>query len=119
MNRPSRPPFQRMLIKLIEVTRIGTKLDSKKILRHMEKDLLKCDYDRCPYVVSMFGAYLQKEMMPKAYFGKGGLYAFEDDAFEGPELYDDFLKCLYGDYMTPPPENSRHEHNVVKVERIA
>lgn len=119
LHRPSRPPLQRMLIKFIDVTRIGTKLDSKKLLRHMERDLMKCDYDRSAYVVSMFGAYLHKELMPMRFFGKGGSYAFEDDRFEGPELYDEFLKCLYGDYMTPPPEGSRHEHNIVKVERVA
>lgn len=117
-HRPSRPRLQRMLIKFIDVTRIGTRLDSKKLLAHIDKDLLKCDYDRSEYVVSMFGAYLQKEMMPKAFFGKGAMYEYEDDCFCGPELYDDFLKCLYGDYMTPPPENARHEHNIVKVERI-
>jgi len=117
-HRPSRPPLQRMLIKFIDVTRIGTKLDSKKLLYHIDKDLCKLDYDSCEYVVSMFGAYLKKEMMPKPFFGKGAMYDYEDDRFCGPELYDDFLKCLYGDYMTPPPEGARHEHNIVKVERI-
>lgn len=118
LHRPSRPPMQRMLIKLIEITRIGTKLDSKKLLYHMDKDLRRLDYDACDYVVSMYGAYLIKEMMPKAFFGKGAMYDYEDDRFAGPALYDEFLRCLYGDYMTPPAENARHEHNIVKVERI-
>lgn len=118
LHRPSRPPMQRMLIKLIEITRIGTKLDSKKLLYHMDKDLRRLDYDACDYVVSMYGAYLIKEMMPKAFFGKGAMYDYEDDRFAGPELYDEFLRCLYGDYMTPPAENARHEHNIVNVERI-
>lgn len=117
--RPGRPRYQQFLIKFIEKTKLGTKLDSKKLLRHMEKDLLKCPYDSSEYVISMFGAYVLKELMPKAYFGKGAAYPYEDDEFCGPELYDEFLKCLYGDYMTPPKEEHRHEHNIVKVERVA
>lgn len=35
---------------------------------------------------------------------------FEDYEFYIPENYDLYLKSFYGDYMTPPPENSRQQH---------
>jgi len=37
---------------------------------------------------------------------------FEGHVFPGMRHYDEFLTCLYGDYMSLPPENKRHWHPV-------
>lgn len=37
---------------------------------------------------------------------------FEGKMYHCPIGYDEYLKSLYGDYMTPPPENKRENHNV-------
>ncbi len=36
---------------------------------------------------------------------------FEDFTVKVPVHYDDFLKGVYGDYMTPPPEDDRKTHH--------
>lgn len=36
---------------------------------------------------------------------------FENCSFLAPKRYDDYLKQVYGDYMTPPPEDQRHPYH--------
>ncbi|MEE1329126.1 MAG: hypothetical protein UHS47_11365, partial [Oscillospiraceae bacterium] len=43
---------------------------------------------------------------PKAYNNKISI-EFEGEFFAAPEEYDYILTTIYGDYMTPPPENER------------
>ena len=44
------------------------------------------------------------------------VYHFEDSVFRGPENADALLGQLYGDYMTPPPEEQRVTHKPARVE---
>jgi phosphorylcholine metabolism protein LicD len=45
------------------------------------------------------------------------LKRFEDTEFFIPERYDERLKKLFKDYMTPPPENERRgHHGIVKID---
>ncbi|MDY5911576.1 MAG: LicD family protein [Inconstantimicrobium porci] len=37
---------------------------------------------------------------------------FEDHEFYAPKQYDKYLTSEYGDYMTLPPEDKRHSHNI-------
>ena len=42
---------------------------------------------------------------------------FEDDSFSAPENWDSYLSDIYGDYMTPPPEEEReNKHQPVLVD---
>ena len=49
-------------------------------------------------------------MFKKEIYGQGKLYGFDGFELLGPERYDDYLKSLYGDYMTPPKEGDRNAH---------
>lgn len=45
---------------------------------------------------------------------------FEDGIFRIPKGYDEILTMIYGDYMTPPPENERqthHTYTAIKIEK--
>lgn len=53
-----------------------------------------------------------KELFPKSIYGEGTEYIFEDIKLAGPENFDYVLKQLYGDYMSPPPENERDHHHI-------
>ena len=37
---------------------------------------------------------------------------FEGKMLKAPACYDEYLTKMYGDYMTPPPENKRENHNL-------
>ena len=49
-------------------------------------------------------------IQPKKLIGDYTKIKFEDDYFNSFRDYDLYLSNLYGDYMTPPPENSRGGH---------
>ena len=61
----------------------------------------------------LMGAYRTKEMVPKAIYGKGRYYKFEDIELRGPEYYDEFLFLIYGDYMKLPELDDRKAHFVL------
>ena len=48
--------------------------------------------------------------MPKEWFLNRAEYEFEGHKFYGIEDYDAFLKYMYNDYMTLPPEDKRQPH---------
>lgn len=39
-------------------------------------------------------------------------YKFENITVKGMKDYDTYLKSIYGDYMTPPPEEKRVNHSI-------
>ena len=61
------------------------------------------------------GQYKFKEMFSKKYYGEGKFYKFEDNELFGPENADAILTQMYGDYMTPPPEDKRYGHGAGKL----
>lgn len=115
LNRAGRPLYQKVLIKFMQVTKIGSRLDTRKLMGRIEKLLTKYSCDDCDYGISLFGAYMLREIMPKSVVGTGALYPFEDSAFVGPADYDRFLTLLYGDYMTPPTDKNKHTIEKIEV----
>lgn len=78
----------------------------------LEKRLLGESYDDCTMVANFLGAWVKGVVMEKRVYGTPKLYPFEDAEFFGPEIIDEYLTNLYGDYMTPPPPKERvFKHN--------
>lgn len=62
--------------------------------------------------ISVYGSYLVSSDM----FRNTITIPFEDDSFRAPKDYDKLLTAVYGDYMTPPPEDQReNRHRVLKI----
>lgn len=56
-------------------------------------------------------------VVDKECFGDKVELAFEDDTFKCPANYDAYLKTVYGDYMTLPPEEKRQKgHDIIHVD---
>ena len=88
---------------------VSPKLFNNKILRiasdWAKTDSKKCSVITCPlypankvhFNLNWFNEFIQIE--------------FEDTTFMTIKDYDEFLTCVYGDYMTPPPEDKRARHH--------
>lgn len=116
LNRPGRPLYLRIIIKLLAITHFGANMDTKKLLAKNERGLARYGYDESPFMVSFFGQYMTKEIVDKKLLGKGAKYSFEGYEFNGPEKYDEFLTQFYGDYMKPPADSDKNKLNISKIE---
>lgn len=74
--------------------------------------LKKYKGDDSRYLMNVYGAGYEKEIVEKDVFGEPKLYEFEDTQFYGVADYDKYLTSLYGDYMTPPPDDKRKKHSI-------
>ncbi|MCD7888487.1 MAG: LicD family protein [Oscillospiraceae bacterium] len=116
LNRPGRPWYQQKVIRFLQVTRFGKKLNTKKILERIERGLTKYSYDSSDTVVNFFGAYMSKEIIEKSLLGNLKKYGFEDSEFYGAEKYDEYLRSFYGDYMILPNDVDRDKHDIRRIE---
>lgn len=78
-----------------------------KLRRKAEKILRQNDYEKSEFVGDLSAAYSTKEFLPKAMFENLIKLQFENLQVNAPADYDRYLTCVYGDYMTLPPEEER------------
>lgn len=110
LKRPNRPLSERAVIKFVQMTGFGRKANTKKKLDRIDHLLKKYPIEHSDYIVNFMGQYKFKEMFPKAWYGKGAMYPFEDYHLMGPTNYDAVLTRQYGDYMTPPKDEDKNAH---------
>lgn len=76
------------------------------ILEKISKKIIICYKNRDTlYVNNIFGANYEK--VRREVIGKGTLKKFEEKKFPIPELYDEYLTTLYGDYMKVPDKTKQ------------
>lgn len=86
------------------------KVSPRKIYECLQKEETRYNHERCRYVCP-----LEVTMADHAYISKQEMYPLQRLKFEGvevlmPNQYDTYLKRLFGDYMTLPPEEKRVNH---------
>lgn len=79
--------------------------------KRLDRRLKKIPYENATIVGNHYGIYLEKEAVPKEWFGKGKEVLFEGIKVYIPFEYDKFLRFLYGDYMILPPIEKRIPHH--------
>ncbi len=72
----------------------------------------KRDFDGSGYVGGVVWGYGPGERIGKSGFMTPKQMEFEGCLFNGPSNYHEYLSGLYGDYMTPPPEKNREDHEM-------
>ena len=103
LKRKLMKPFAYFYAKII-----GTKVLSNRLLSLVDTSL----YDTSKYVACLiWPTYYNREILKKEYLEERILVDFEDAKFYAPRDYDGYLRQLYGDYMTPPPEKDRIYHH--------
>lgn len=94
--------------------------DYRASVRRLDTMYKKIPYEDAEIIVNFCGAWAEKEIMPKAYFGDGIEGEFEGIKVVLPEKTHEYLTALYGDYMTLPPEEERvghHYYTVIDLEK--
>lgn len=71
----------------------------------------KYDFDNYEYVSMQGAGWYEKGKLKKETFMRRKLYKFGNLEVWGIEDYDEHLTRLYGDYMTPPPEEKRKSNH--------
>lgn len=86
------------------------KISPKKVYERLRQEQMRYNHEKsrylCPFEVTM---------ADHAYISKQEMYPLQKVPFEGlmvsmPNQYDTYLKRLFGDYMTLPPEEKRVNH---------
>lgn len=81
---------------------------TRAILNEFKKLSERNEYDRSDCVACLMDTcYGSRELFPKEWMLKTEDHTFEGFYFKVPVMYDAMLKCLYGDYMSLPPEEKR------------
>ena len=78
-----------------------------------EESIMSChDYDTCPFISDLTDIHpllFEREIATERI-----LLDFEGRQFYAPKEYDKWLTILFGDYMTPPPEEKRVSNHGIK-----
>ena len=106
----SRKPWKAAVRQIAISMRIERLIPVKWAWRMLDRALKSCRYEESERLINFCGYWGIKEMFPKTVYGEGRLYPFEDLMLNGPINYDCVLTQMYGDYMTPPPEDKREHH---------
>lgn len=110
---------ERILINFSRVTKLGSYINGHKVLNKLETMLKTYDMYKSNICGIFHGAYKLREFVDSKYFMKRKKYSFEGVKFYGPEDYDGYLKCIYGNYMELPPiERRKGKHKIIKVEKM-
>lgn len=111
-----RPLIDNLLIRFGKMLHTEKLIDKMKWVRRYEKIAHKYDYDRSEIMSTSYSNCRKKEIMPVAVMGEGCQVEYAGHTFMAPSDWDHYLTSLYGDYMTPPPEDSRGGHSIRLVE---
>ncbi len=86
-------------------------IDSSKLKSDIDSMCKKLSFDECDYVANYNGAWHEKEIIKKEWYGTPTEYLFEGIKVYAAENIDAYLTSLYGDWRTPPPPEKQVTHH--------
>lgn len=81
----------------------------ESVHRHLRRILMEHDYDTSPLISEHYNR--QRRYFPRDVFGQPTPIAYEGAMLSGVACPHDYLLEEYGDYMTLPPIEKRHQHH--------
>ncbi|MDO4317104.1 MAG: LicD family protein [Lachnospiraceae bacterium] len=105
-----RGKVEKLFLSIMEKLPIEKIFDPYQEKCKIDKIMRKHKVEDSDNIGCLMGAYRTNQIVPKRYFGKGRMYPFETITLRGPELYDEYLTQMYGDYMKLPPKESQKVH---------
>lgn len=83
----------------------------KRLVRIIETQCRKREFDSSEYVGNIVGAWGWREIMPRYIFGTPTKYTFENITVMGIERADEYLTHIYSDWRKEPPAEKRVSHH--------
>ena len=105
-----RNKLEQVFLAFMEKLPIEKIFDPYKEKCKIDKMMRKYSVEGSNNIGCLMGAYRTRQIVPKNFFGNGKMYRFESIMLRGPELFDEYLKQMYGDYMALPPKESQKVH---------
>lgn len=109
----NRPLHERILVAVGKHLHVEKYMDTHKRMVLIDRCLKKYPYEDANQIVNFMGAYKFRELFPRVMFSDLVDYSFEGLMLKGQRDYDRVLSQLYGDYMTPPPQEEQNKHGTV------
>lgn len=113
-----RPWYEKVTIKVAQMTNIEAHLDAVKIGDSFHKLLKSNPYEKSDEVGTFMGAAIMFEILLKRIYGVGTDFQFERISVKESDMYEGYLGYFYRDYMTLPPLGERNRYNVFGRYRI-
>lgn len=89
-------------------------INDKKLIRRIDSVCKNIDYESSNIIACTLSTYRFKEIMGKKIYGKPTRYKFEDTIVYGPELADEYLTTIYGNWrQLPPIEKQVTQHDYI------
>ena len=103
---------QQFVIDLLRFLKIDKLVDQREVYARLEKLYTKYNWKKQKYAGTITASLFKAEVMPSQIWGKGEYIPFEDTYMCVPEMYDIYLKNLYGkNYLIEEPkEDERKSH---------
>jgi lipopolysaccharide cholinephosphotransferase len=89
-------------------------VDFRKVIKRINDSAAIHPFSHSPFVGCAVWNYGGKEMMDKAIFSETTSVQFEGKEYLAPLHYNQYLKNLYGDFMTLPKHAKRKTHHIFK-----
>ena len=102
------------LIKVVAIPFARMFLNTRSIITKINEISKEQDFEDCETVAFQVLGYGIKEVTKRSDYNNRILMKFVDDLFYIPSNYDQYLKQLYGDYMTLPPKEEQVTHHGFK-----
>ena len=111
--KKSRNKIELSILKLIELTHIGKKWDTKRMMYILDDIATKYKIENSELICSFHGIYGKKEILPAEWFDPNSYIIFEGEEYSIPRNSDEILKHYYGaNYMTPLMSSTKKEHEI-------
>lgn len=112
-----RKSIEKILVNILKFIPFEKIVNEYKIKIYLEKCFKKNCMKSSIYSGCLMGAYRTKQMVPTEWFGNNKTYQFESLDLVGPEMYDKYLKQMYGEYMEIPNNDvitSKFHYRILK-----
>ena len=86
-------------------------INNVKVRINLDKMCQKYSIEESKWGGNVLGNWGEKEIVPLEVFGNPTEYQFEDIMLYGPENYDSYLTCVYGDWRKLPPKEKQVSHH--------